>query len=373
MALKFDDEYLVKLLADLVNIPSVFPEENEIMLFLEGELARLGFKTQRFPLTADRFNLLARAGSGSPVLCLNAHSDTIPASEESVPEARIEADRLYGLGSLDDKASIASIVAALRAIVESGASLKGTLDFLISVDEEGGGKGVRTAIKDGYQCDMALVGEPTSLDIVPTHCGLVFLDIVTYGKSAHGCIPTEGTNAIDCMYELVTELRHAVTDHPPHPSLGAATLNLGIMRGGDRPNRVPDRCRASVDIRLVPPMTLTQVLAKIENYFRKWGEQAQYKIKKQCATLDTAHDSPLVRAVQAASRRVLGRTSPIVGWRGWTDAESFQTGLGIDAIVLGPGDLTRAHSANEFVELTQARQAARIYAETALAVLGENG
>lgn len=373
MTLKFDDEYLVKLLTDLVNIPSVFPEEKEVMVFLERELARLGFETQRLPLTADRFNLLTRVGSGSPVFCLNAHSDTIPASGESVPKARIEADRLYGLGSLDDKASIASMVVALKAIAESGISLRGTLDLLVSVDEEGGGKGVRTAIRDGYRCDTALVGEPTSLDIVPTHCGLVFLDIVTHGKATHGCVPLAGVNAIEKMYKLVGELREFLTDHPPHPSLGPPTLNLGIMKGGDRPNRVPDRCEASVDFRLVPPMTLTQVLAKIENYFGKRSDRAEYKITKQCATLDTLPDSPLVKAVQAATRSVLDEASPIVGWRGWTDAESFQTGLGIDALVLGPGEMARAHSANEFVELTQVRQAARIYAETALAVVGENG
>jgi len=372
MSLKFDDEYLVKLLTDLVNIPSVFPEEEEIMLFLEGELARLGFATQRFAVTEDRFNLLARIGRGSPVFCLNAHSDTVPASGKSVPEARIEGDRLYGLGSMDDKASIVSMVGATKALVESRTPLKGTLDLLISVDEEGDAKGIRAAVQQGYRCDMAVTGEGTNLEIVPTHCGLVFLDIVTYGKATHGAVPMAGVNAIDRMYELVAGLRQALADHPAHSSVGPPTLSLGIMRGGDRPNRVPDRCEASVDFRLVPPMTLSQVLAEIEDYFREWNGEAEYRITKQCETLDTAHDSPLIKALQDASRRVLGRVSPIVGWRGWTEAESFQTGLGTDAVVFGPGELERAHSSNEFVDLAQVRRAARIYAETVLGILGQN-
>ena len=371
MSLKFEDEYLIKLLADLVNIPSVFPDEYEVMLFLERELARIGLSTERIPVSERRFNLLTRLGSGSPVLCLNSHSDTVPPNGDSVPTARIDGGVMHGLGSADDKASLAAMIAAVKAIAESGARLKGTLDLLISVDEEGEARGVRTAIKDGYRCDMAVTGEPTSLEIVPTHCGLVFLDIVTHGKSAHGCIPTEGVNAIDRMYDLVSGLRAAITDFPAHPLVGPPTLNLGIMRGGDRPNRVPDRCEASVDFRLVPPMTLTQVLARVEDYFGKWGDQAEYTVTKQCETLDTAHDSPLVGTLAAVGERASGTKPSIGSWRGWTEAESFQTGLGIDAVVFGPGDIRQAHSSNEFVELDEVRQAARIYADTVLAVLGE--
>lgn len=369
MALKFDDEYLVNLLTDLVNIPSVFPDEYEIMLFLERELARIGLPTERIPVSERRFNLLTRIGSGSPVLCLNAHSDTVPPNGDSVPTARIDGGILYGLGSADDKASLAAMIVAVRAIAESDARLNGTLDLLVSVDEEGDARGVRTAIQSGYRCDMAVTGEPTNLEVVSTHCGLVFLDIVTYGKSAHGCIPTEGVNAIDRMCDLVSGLRAAVTDFPAHPLVGPLTLNLGIMRGGDRPNRVPDRCEASVDIRLVPPVKVEQVLGRIRDYFGEWQGKAEYKITKQGEPLDTEPDAPLIRALSSADKEVRGTAPQIVQWRGWTEAESFQTPLGVDAVVFGPGALERAHSANEFVQLEQVHQAARIYARTALAVL----
>ena len=367
--LNIDNGYTVKLLSDLVDISSVFPSEKEIILFLERELTQIGLPVERVPISESRWNILARIGNGSPVLCLNAHADTVPPNGDSTTKAQIKDENLHGLGSADDKGSIAAMVSAVKTISESGAKLNGTLDLLISVDEEGDAKGVRTAIERGYRCDMALTGEPTSLGIVAAHCGLVFLDIVTHGKSTHGSIPMEGINAIEMIYELVSGLKAAVTDFPAHPLVGQPTLNLGIMKGGDRPNRVPDRCEASIDIRLVPPMTTAQVLERIEGCFAKWKDRAEYKITKQGGSLDTSHDSPIVKALSAAIGQVCGKVPPMVGWRGWTEAEPFQSRLGIDAVVFGPGALVRAHSADEYVELDQLNHAAQIYAETALKLL----
>lgn len=370
MSLRVDEAYAVSLLESLVNIPSVSLEENEIMLFLEEELRRVGFEPTRIPISERRFNLLVSIGTGSPVLCLNAHSDTVQGIGDSVPTARVEGDILYGLGAMDDKASIASIIAAAKSVKESCIELKGRLDILISVDEELDAKGVRTCIEEGYRCDMAITGEATSLEIVPRHCGLVFLDIVTFGKCTHGSMPMEGINAIDRMYELVAGLREVTTDYAPDAMVGPPTLNLGILRGGDRPNRVPDRCEASVDIRLVPRMTVDAMLDRIAGYFKIWEGKAEYKVTKQVGPLQTPLDSPLIARLTKAIEEVCGVTPPpVVGWRGWTEAQSFQSGLGIDSVVFGPGSLKQAHSANEFVELEQVRQAARVYAQMALDVL----
>lgn len=277
---------------------------------------------------------------------------------------------MYGLGGADDKASIAAMVGAVKSILDSGAKLGGTLDLLISVDEEGMGSGVCTAIEQGYRCDMAIIGEPTSLEIVPTHSGLIFLDIVTFGKATHGSIPTEGINAIDRMNELVSGLRALLGEFPAHPLLGPPSLNLGMIRAGDRPNRVPDRCEASVDIRIVPPMTPDLVIRRIEAVFDEWGGKAEYTVTKSKPTLDTPHDSPLIGALVSAGEAVRGTAPKIVGWRGWTDAQSFRTGLGIDAVVFGAGSLSQAHSSDEFVELAEVLDASRIYAECALRILG---
>ena len=362
-----DDNDIAVLLARLVEIPSVGPEEHEILVFLEGELRRLGFAPERIPVAERRFDLHCRIGSGSPALCLCAHADTVPPSGNSVPKARIEGGVMHGLGSADDKASITAMISAMTAVRDS--EVKGTLDLLISVDEEGLGLGVRTAIERGYRCDMAIIGEPTSLEIVPTHCGIIFLSLVTHGKATHGSMPMEGVNAIDLMFEVVSGLRALIGEYPAHPLLGPTSLNLGIIRAGDRANRVPDRCEASVDIRIVPPMRCEAVLDRIEGYFDDWRGKAEYAVAKKVEPLDTPHDSPLVHALGSAGEEVLGRRPGIASWRGWTEAESFRTALGIDAVVFGAGSLKAAHSSDESVALDEVISAARVYAECALRIL----
>lgn len=369
MTPKIDDQDIVRLLTSLVDIPSVFPEEYEILLFLEEELRGLGFAPERIPVEDRRFNIHCRVGSGDPVLCMCAHADTVPASGNSTPKARIEDGRICGLGSADDKASVAAMIAAMVAVRDSGTELKGSLDLLISVDEEGAGMGVRSAIEQGYRCDMAIVGEPTGLNIVPTHCGIIFLELVAHGKSTHGSMPMAGVNAIDRMYQAVTDLRNRISEYPVHPLLGPASLNLGIIHGGDRPNRVPDRCEAAIDIRIVPPMKYEGVLMRIADYFEGWEGEVEHTVGKSMEPLDTPHDSPVVIALEMVGEKVLGKKPEIASWRGWTEAESFRTGLGIDAVVFGPGDLKQAHSADEYVSVDEVLAAARIYAGCAQRLL----
>jgi acetylornithine deacetylase/succinyl-diaminopimelate desuccinylase-like protein len=216
---------------------------------------------------------------------------------------------------------------------------------------------------------MAITGEPTNLQIIPAHCGLIFLDITARGRATHGSMPDQGVNAIDRIYSFVDGVRRIVASYPAHPLVGPASLNLGIMCGGDRPNRVPDRCTASVDIRLVPPMTVTELLNRINDYRTQWGTEIECRVSKQGSPLNTSPDSPLIGAVSCACKRIRHEKPAITGWRAWTETESFQSRLGIDAIVFGPGDLMQAHSADEFVDLAQVCDAAGVYAETAISLL----
>ncbi len=355
--------YCSRLLANLVDIPSVFPEEEEIMLFLEREFGTLGLAPKRIDVADRRFNLLCTIGSGSPRLCLNAHADTVPANGESVPSARIEGDLLFGLGSCDTKASIASMTTAFLELAAERDKLAGTVDLLISVDEEGDGIGVKTAISKGYNCDFAIVGEPTGLNIISAHNGLLFLKLTALGRSAHGCHPSVGINAIERMMALVGELREAVQVFACHPLLGGPSLNLGEIHAGDRPNRVPDRCTARIDIRFPPPATNDQALELARNVIAKY-DWASCEIEKRGETLDTPADSPLVAAI-LQSAQAMGLSCEIRGLRGWTEAEPFHTMLGIDAVVLGPGDVKLAHSSREYVSVSETQRAAEFYANIA--------
>ena len=358
--------YCAQLLEKLVDIPSVFPGEEEIMVFLENELASLGLRPKRIDVAPSRFNLLCTVGSGKPRVCLNAHSDTVPPNGDSVPNARVDGDLMYGLGSCDTKASIAAMITALLDLA-SRKDLAGTVDLLISVDEEGDGVGVRTAIKQGYKCDYAIVGEPTSLHLIRVHCGLLFLALTTYGVAAHGCDPSAGVSAVDRMMELVGALRTEISKFPAHPIVGAMSLNLGEIHAGDRPNRVPNRCDARIDIRIVPPVSNEQVLEAARGVTEQYP-WASYEIEKRGEAIETPETSPMVQAILSAAHELGIATAP-TGFRGWTEAESFRTGLGIDAVVLGPGEVKQAHSSNEFVSISQTHLAAELYVQSVLRLL----
>ena len=335
------------------------------MLFLERELSGKGLNPTRLYLEPDRFNLLCGIGSGHPRVCLNAHSDTVPASGKSLPAARIEGDILWGLGACDDKASIAAMVAAFSHLASLPTDQPiGSVDLLISVDEECGGNGVESAIDAGYACDYAIVGEPTRLDIVHAHSGILFLKLTTTGAAAHGSTPHLGQNAIRRMMELVDEIETEVTRFPPHPAVGAPSLNLGEIHAGDRPNRVPDTCVAGVDVRIMPPTTVSQVGDRI-NGILAGKDWASCEIERQWEPVETPIESALIKSVSEAAKQ-LGIPSTLKGWRGGTEAAPFRARLGVDAIVLGPGDLKQAHSDAEFVSISQTQLAAALYAQSVL-------
>lgn len=354
--------YCADLLARLVDIPSVFPDEEELMIFLERELSTLGLKPERMSIEEGRFNLLCRIGQRSPRICLNAHVDTVPANGESTPGARIDGDIMYGLGACDDKSSVAAIVTAGLEIASRSGQIGGGVDVLISVDEEYGGRGVETAIAQGYACDYAIVGEPSDLDLVRAHNGLTWIVLTTHGVAAHGSAPWLGVNAIDRMMEVVQQLKEAISVFPAHPMTGPMSLNLGTIKGGDLPNRVPESCEAVVDIRIVPPAKLADlreaVLPVLDS--KQW---LSYSFGKARDCLNTPQDSPLIAAVLSAASDI-GAATKIIGGSGWTEAESFRTLLGIDAIVCGPGSMNQAHSSNEFVSISETQLAAELYVRT---------
>lgn len=359
MNLDPENSYCIDLLQKLVNIPSVYPNEEEIINYLEQELTEKGLNPKRIDLEPGRSNLLCSIGSGYPRICLNAHADTVHICGESQPVARIDGDLLRGLGSCDDKASVASMITAFRYLASHADQLHGTVDLMISVDEEGNGRGVESVIESGYTCDYAIVGECTGLDIVHAHCGVVFLKLFTTGTAAHGSTPSNGRNAILRMIELVNDIESELKQFPPHYRVGAPSINLGEIHAGDQPNRVPDKCVARVDIRLVPPMNVSQIIDILDDTCSRKG-WASYDIERQWEPVDTPVDSVLIESAMETSKE-LDIDTTLVGWRGGTEAEPFFTRLGVDVIVLGPGDILQAHSTNEFVSISQTQQAVKLY------------
>jgi len=354
------------LLCQLVDVESTTGKEEEIMLLLEGMLEDLGSRPRRIEMADGRFNLLASTGSGRPVLCLNAHADTMPPTGNSLPKSLVDGEVVRGLGSCDDKASITSMLLTFSRLLEE--DLAGRLDLLISVDEEISSRGVRTCIESGYRCDYAIVGEPTSLHPIVAHSGLIFLDLLTAGSGGHGSSPWGRRNAILAMMEKYRELETLVSRFPQHPLVGKPSTNLGMIRGGDATNRIPTRCEAKVDVRVMPGHSTRQALEAIDGLFD--GVTASYNVYKTGEPMEAGRGSMLLSIVREIETEVLGEELEFKGLRGWTEADPFRNGAGADTLVLGPGNMAEAHSPDEYVELDQVRKASEIYFGVALALLG---
>ncbi len=169
------------------------------------------------------------------------------------------------------------------------------------------------------------------------------------------------------MMNLVEEIREVISGFSAHDLTGGASLNLGEIHAGDRPNRVPDLCVSRIDIRFPPPATNAEVFAAAAAVIDA-HDWASYQVEKRGETLETPSSSPLVGAIQDSARSC-GREPRIGGLRGWTEAEPFRTMLGIDAVVLGPGFIEQAHCAREFVSIPETQLAAIHYADIARRLL----
>jgi acetylornithine deacetylase/succinyl-diaminopimelate desuccinylase-like protein len=366
--LSIDRAFLLDTAVTLVNTESVAPGEQAIIDRLESLAKDLGMKTRRIPLEPGRDNLLATIGRGSPVICLDAHVDTVPASGRSVPKATIESGRLLGLGACDDKGPLAAMLAAVKALIESGWNGPGRIDLLMTLEEETVGRGIRAVTDSGYQCDYAICAEPTNLCIAVSHPGLVFLEVQAEGRAAHGSLPEKGVNALDLAYSFVQDLRAAMASWPKHPLAGCSSVNLGALHGGDRPNRVPDQATALIDVRVAPPMTVENAACLAANLAEKRGK-INTRVVMTGEALNTNPAGALVGALRKAALAVTGKRARTVGWRAWSEAGVLQNATRSQVVVFGPGQLEQAHSSDEFIDIEQLCASAEICARAVALLL----
>jgi succinyl-diaminopimelate desuccinylase len=332
---------------------------------------------------AGRPSVVASFGSGDrPKLAWNGHLDVVPAGSldtwTSDPwEASAVDERLIGRGAADMKGPIASALGAVAAIVRSGAVLRGTLDIHLAADEEvGGTEGTKVLLDAGLlDQDPAIVGEPTDLQLALAERGGAWFTAVARGRAAHGSQPHLGVNAITSMARFLLRLEEVVPEREHH-LVGRATVNASLIAGGSAPNVVPDRCEVDIDRRILPGETDPEAVrapfialvdrlraedpaADIDVRLREWTEAAE-----------TPADSRIAAAARAAVEAVRGAPPADVGFTGITDARFYINDVGIPAIVLGPGSLSVAHTANEWVSLDDLADAARVYARIVVDFLG---
>jgi acetylornithine deacetylase/succinyl-diaminopimelate desuccinylase-like protein len=285
-------------------------------------------------------------------ILLAPHLDTINADDSQFVPRR-KNGRLYGRGACDTKGSVAAMFSALCELANSKSRpLETEIVFAGLIDEEHAQAGSRALAASGFKAALAIVGEPTRLQVVTAHKGSIWLKLETRGRAAHGATPQFGKNAIHEMSRIVDLLE---TDYAAqlrkyrHSLLGSATVNVGTIRGGTQPNIVPDCCAITIDRRTLPGETETGVKREIAALLRAKGLSAKISSTKlaPCLSLETSPKLSLVRQFL----RSVGQSKP-VGVDYFCDAAVLSRG-GIPSVVFGPGDIAQAHTADEWVLLEE--------------------
>ena len=367
-----------KLLAELIALPSVNPGftpaggaaaqstpqrrlygEKSVADFLAATAAQTGLEIEFQPVLPGRSNFLARLLPKHKIqqtILLAPHLDTVGATAaQLVPQWK--QGRLYGRGACDTKGSVAAMLTALCELAESPARPQATqIVFAGLVDEEHAQAGSRALVATRFQADLAIIGEPTRLQVVTAHKGSLWLQLETRGQAAHGATPQLGKNAVHEMARVVDLLESdyaAQLRRRQHPLLGTATVNVGQICGGTQPNIVPAECTITVDRRTLPDETDAGVVREIAALLRQRQLQARISNTKLAPALamETSPHLPLVRRFFAAA----GQTEP-VGVHYFCDAAVLAAG-GIPSVVFGPGDIAQAHTADEWISLAQVERA----------------
>jgi succinyl-diaminopimelate desuccinylase len=377
VAAAVDPVEVVRFARTLIETPSENPggSEDEVAELTEGLLVALGATARIVRGDAGRPSVVGRFGDGSrPRLAWNGHLDVVPAGDlatwDHPPfEPQLVDGRLVGRGAVDMKGSVAAALAAVAALGRSGVELAGTLDLHLVADEEmAGAHGTQVLLEQGLlDQDAAIVGEATDLGLALAERGGAWVVATARGRSAHGSRPHLGVNAITTMSRFLLRIEEVLPDLE-HPLAGRPTVNAATIDGGSAPNVVADRCVVDVDRRTIPgersPEAVLEPFERLSESIRADHPDTDLSFELRM-WIDAAEADPasaIAERCRSAVRAELGGTPADAGFTGITDARYYLNEAKIPAVLLGPGSLGVAHTANEWVEVDELVAAARIYA-----------
>ena len=400
-------EELVNILTKLISFKTPCPPGGntvEAQRWMADRLERMGFKVDVFdvfPGEPDVVGVLKGDGEGRSII-LNGHIDVAEVRPDEdwahdPFEPHIEGGRVYGRGAFDMKGGLSAMIMAVAAVLEAGFRLRGDVIVESVIGEEAGEPGTLSCIERGYEADFAVIPEPFG-EVVIGQGGVITLWITikspvtlhdgtrVYWRHAGGGM--EGASAVEKMMKIIKALQELETHwsiHKSHPMLlpGMTTINPAVIEGGRHPAFIADECKLWCTIHTLPNEDNKDVMQEVEDHVSRvaeadlwlrkhpptfrWGGKSLVKDKGEVFPgFEVDRDHPGVGTVAAAHRMVTGRKPEItmtstVGDAGWL------TKAGIPCIYYGPGgDLSRAHSVNEYVEIDEVMRVAKVLAFTLL-------
>jgi acetylornithine deacetylase len=375
------------LLSALVAIPSVNPMgravagthlfETRLTDYLEAWFREHGVRHERQPVSPGRENVLAwyDAPGSRRLILFDVHQDTVPAEGMTIAPfvPAIEAGRLYGRGACDVKGSMAAMLSAFARLVRDRPPGSASVLLACTVDEEFTHTGSSRLAKTNHGAELAIVAEPTLLNLVHCHKGVLRWKIRTTGLACHSATPDLGVNAIYRMsrvLEVLEAYAGSLSRIAPDPILGPPSLSVGRIEGGQSVNVVPDWCEIEVDRRVIPGEDSIACLEQVRSILQaRLGDEPGIEHGQPWVDMPALPPQaaswlePLAHAIESAT----GSRPQFKGVPFATDAGPIAAG-GTPCVVFGPGDIAQAHTKDEWISLEQVGLAAEAYFQIAVAL-----
>lgn len=392
----------VRLLQELVRVPSVTGAEGAVQEVVERAFRARGLMVDRWEATREevtpyldhigeqetyenRPNVVGtRSGSGGGrSILLNAHMDTVEGGDPSAWShepfsGAVEGDLLYGRGSCDMKGGLVTHLAALDALEELGIGLRGNVKVAATVGEEDGGLGALSTVLRGHRADAALITEPTRRALVLAQGGSLVFRLTIRGKSAHGAARDAGVSALEKFVPIFEDLRalererNATLHHPLYERIeNKVPISVGLVRAGNWASTVPESLVAEGRIGLVPGEELEpfqdlvveriRAIADQDPWLREHPPEIEW-FSGQFAPAEVPPDASICKAVVRAHELTAGRKPSIEGVPYGADMRLFIRFGGMPCVMYGAGDVNAAHAPDEHISIPELLEATKTVA-----------
>lgn len=376
---------VLSILSDLIAIPSTFPpgDTAAICAYAADRLEKVGYKVQ--VLHRDRpqiANVVAEwdGAAPGPTLMFNAHADTVGIGERAMWEteplvATVIEGRVHGLGAGNCKGSMAAQLWLAEQVARRGGPARGKIVFTFCGDEENLGPDGAFYLREigAVKPDMLVVGTQTENQLITAERGVMWVEVTARGLSAHAGNPAAGDNAILRLMRVMTHIDGVMAERLRDRKVGEqqSTMNIGIFRGGENTNVVPNLARVEIDRRLLPEEKIVEAFAEIEALVTAHPEAEHLSCRLLTGTngFRAPHDGPLVSALCASIEGVTGASARFLKDTGASDGRYFADD-GIEIVNFGPGAGWQGHKANEYVPLDELVAATAILEGVVERVLG---